>query len=98
MKILSEYHGSKDYPNRKARVLYSSGSGTYYVNLYRRCARPLKKANFAYSQHTLMKSIHCDGHSLRYAEDCAENYVMGWGMFDENFYPLKDERHDPHVQ
>jgi hypothetical protein len=45
-----------------------------------------------------MKSIHCDGHSLRYAEDCAENYVMGWGMFDENFYPLKDERHDPHVQ
>ena len=96
MKILSEYHGSKDYPNRKAHVLYSSGSGTYYVNLYRR----FTDAQYSWQNNvdTLMKSIHCDGHSLRYAEDCAENYVMGWGMFDENFYPLKDERHDPHVQ
>ena len=75
MKILSEYHGSKDYPNRKARVLYSSGSGTYYVNLYRR----FTDAQYSWQNNvdTLMKSIHCDGHSLRYAEDCAENYVMG---------------------
>ena len=96
MKTLSEYYGSKDYPNRKACVLYSSGSGTYYVNLYRRFT------NAAYSWQnnvdTLMKSIHCNEHSLRYAEDCAENYVMGWGMFDDYYYPLKDGRDDPHVQ
>ena len=63
---LSSYHGSDEYSDRVAKVLWDDERKEYFVDM--------KKDGF--SEIRGMKI-----HSQRYAEDCAENFVMGYGEF-----------------
>ena len=63
---LSSYHGSEEYSDRVAKVLWDTDSKEYFVDMKRD----------GYSEIRSMSR-----HSERYAEDCAENFVMGYGEF-----------------
>jgi len=66
MKELSEYFGSEKYHDRTAKVLWDAAKKEYFVDMKRD----------GYSEIRSMSR-----HSERYAEDCAENFVMGYGEF-----------------
>ena len=66
MKELSEYFGSEKYSDRIAKVLWDDSKEEYFVDM--------KKDG--YSELRSMSN-----HSEQYAEDCAENFVMGYGEF-----------------
>jgi len=66
MKELSTYMGSNEYSDRIATVLYDNSKKEYFVDMYKE----------GFSELRGMKI-----HSERYAEDCAENFVMGYGEF-----------------
>ena len=62
MKELSEYFGSEKYSDRTAKVLWDDSKKEYFVDMRKN----------GYSELRSMSR-----HSERYAEDCAENFVMG---------------------
>ena len=66
MKELSEYFGSDKYSDRIAKVLWDDSKKEYFVDMRKD----------GYSEIRSMSN-----HSGRYAEDCAENFVMGHGEF-----------------
>jgi ABC-type proline/glycine betaine transport system substrate-binding protein len=61
MKFVDEYYGSGTYDNRTAVI--NEGENGYCVDLY-----------LAEAHH---KTIDVSIHSLSYAEDVAENWVIG---------------------
>ena len=67
MKELSEYFGSEKYSDRTAKVLWDDSKKEYFVDMRKD----------GYSEIRSMSN-----HSERYAEDCAENFVMGYGEFN----------------
>tara|TARA_B100001996_G_scaffold227548_1_gene175261 strand:+ start:613 stop:819 length:207 start_codon:yes stop_codon:yes gene_type:complete len=67
MKELSTYLGSDNYSDRTAKVLWDESNKEYFVDMRKD----------GYSELRSMSR-----HSERYAEDCAENFVMGWGEFN----------------
>ena len=66
MKELSEYFGSDKYSDRTAKVLWDDTKKEYFVDMQK-------------SGYSELRSM--SRHSERYAEDCAENFVMGYGEF-----------------
>ena len=66
MKELSTYIGSDQYDDRIAKVLWDDKKKEYYVDMYKEGFSELRSMS---------------RHSERYAEDCAENFVMGYGEF-----------------
>ena len=66
MKELSTYIGSDQYDDRIAKVLWDDERKEYYVDMYKEGFSELRSMS---------------RHSERYAEDCAENFVMGYGEF-----------------
>ena len=63
---LSAYYGSEQYDDRKATVLWDDVMKEYYIDM--------RKEGFS-------KMLGMSRHSERYAEDYAENFVMGYGEF-----------------
>ena len=66
MKELSTYHGSDEYSDRIAKVLWDIDKKEYFVDMKMEGRSELRGMKI---------------HSERYAEDCAENFVMGYGEF-----------------
>ena len=66
MKELSSYHGSEEYSDRTAKVLWDTDKKEYFVDMKMDGRSALRGMKI---------------HSERYAEDCAENFVMGYGEF-----------------
>ena len=63
---LSTYIGSDQYDDRIAKVLWDDKKKEYYVDMYKEGFSELRSMS---------------RHSEIYAEDCAENFVMGYGEF-----------------
>jgi len=63
---LSTYIGTDQYDDRTAKVLYDKSKKEYYVDMKMDGRSELRGMKI---------------HSERYAEDCAENFVMGYGEF-----------------
>ena len=68
MKELSEYFGSEKYSDRTAKVLWDTDSKEYFVDMKMEGRSEIRGMKI---------------HSERYAEDCAENFVMGYGEFSQ---------------
>jgi len=68
MKELSTYHGSDEYSDRTAKVLWDTDSKEYFVDMKMEGRSEIRGMKI---------------HSERYAEDCAENFVMGYGEFGQ---------------
>ena len=60
--IISSFFSEPGRPNRTSDV-YSGGNGVYIVEMY--------------EGQDLREERVIEGHSLQYAEDCAENWVLG---------------------
>ena len=67
MKELSKYIGSDKYSDRSARVLWCAINREFFVDMQKDGFSELRSMN---------------PHNERYAEDCAENFVMGYGEFN----------------
>ena len=65
-KEVSIYYGSDEHQDRVAKVLWDDERKEYFVDM--------KKDGFSAIRGMKI-------HSERYAEDCAENFVMGYGEF-----------------
>ena len=65
---LSSYHGSDEYSDRTAKVLWDTDSKEYFVDMKMEGRSEIRGMKI---------------HSERYAEDCAENFVMGYGEFGQ---------------
>ena len=63
---LSTYMGSDKYHDRTAKVLYDNKKKEYFVDMTMEGRSELRGMRI---------------HSEQYAEDCAENFVMGYGEF-----------------
>ena len=63
---LSTYMGSNEYSDRIATVLYDNSKKEYFVDMKMDGRSEIRGMKI---------------HSERYAEDCAENFVMGYGEF-----------------
>ena len=68
MKELSTYLGSDEYSDRIAKVLWDDEGQRFYVDM---------------KMEGLTELRGMESHSERYAEDCAENFVMGYGEFSQ---------------
>jgi len=68
MKELSVYQGSEEYSDRIAKVLWDTDSKEYFVDMKMEGRSEIRGMKI---------------HSERYAEDCAENFVMGYGEFGQ---------------
>ena len=66
MKELSTYYGSDEYSDRIAKVFWDIDKKEYFVDMKMNGRSELRGMKI---------------HSERYAEDCAENFVMGYGEF-----------------
>jgi|TARA_B110000977_G_C10593312_1_gene305220 hypothetical protein len=66
MKELSTYNGCDDYDDRNAKVLWCLNTKTYFVEM---------------TENDFSEVRGMDIHNESYAEDCAENFVMGFGEF-----------------
>ena len=66
MKELSTYLGSDEYSDRIAKVLWDINRKEYFVDMYKEGFSELRGMTI---------------HNESYAEDCAENFVMGYGEF-----------------
>ena len=66
MKELSTYYGSDEYSDRIAKVFWDMNKKEYFVDMKMNGRSELRGMRI---------------HSERYAEDCAENFVMGYGEF-----------------
>ena len=66
MKELSTYYGSDEYSDRIAKVFWDMNKKEYFVDMKMNGRSELRGMKI---------------HSERYAEDCAENFVMGYGEF-----------------
>ncbi len=65
---LSSYHGSEEYSDRTAKVLWDTDKKECFVDMKMEGRSELRGMKI---------------HSERYAEDCAENFVMGYGEFGQ---------------
>ena len=65
---LSSYHGSDEYSDRVAKVLWDDERKEYFVDMKKDGVSAIRGMKI---------------HSERYAEDCAENFVMGYGEFGQ---------------
>ena len=65
-KEVSIYYGSDEHQDRVAKVLWDDDKKEYFVDMQK-------------SGYSELRSM--SRHSERYAEDCAENFVMGHGEF-----------------
>ena len=65
-KEVSIYYGSDEHQDRVAKVLWDDDKKEYFVDMQK----------IGYSELRSMSN-----HSERYAENCAENFVMGHGEF-----------------
>ena len=63
---LSSYHGSEEYSDRIAKVLYDNSKKEYFVDMKMEGRSEIRGMKY---------------HNERYAEDCAENFAMGYGEF-----------------
>ena len=63
---LSTYIGSDQYDDRIAKVLWDDKKKEYFVDMTMEGRSEIRGMKI---------------HSARYAEDCAENFVMGYGEF-----------------
>ena len=63
---LSTYIGTDQYDDRTAKVLYDKSKKEYFVDMKMDGRSEIRGMKI---------------HSERYAEDCAENFVMGYGEF-----------------
>ena len=63
---LSTYIGTDQYTDRTAKVLYDKSKKEYFVDMKMDGRSEIRGMKI---------------HSERYAEDCAENFVMGYGEF-----------------
>ena len=63
---LSTYIGSDQYDDRIAKVLWDDKKKEYFVDMKMEGRSEIRGMKI---------------HSARYAEDCAENFVMGYGEF-----------------
>ena len=66
MKEMSTFIGSEEYSDRTAKVLWDDDNQLYYVDMKMDGRDELRPL---------------PNHSVSYAEDCAENFVMGFGEF-----------------
>ena len=66
MKKLAEYFGSDEYEDRTAKVLYDDQKKEFYVDMKMDGRSEIRGMRI---------------HSVQYAEDCAEDFVMGYGVF-----------------
>ena len=66
MKELSTYYGSDEYSDRIAKVFWDMNKKEYFVDMKMNGRSELRGMRI---------------HSEQYAEDCAENFVMGYGEF-----------------
>ena len=65
---LSTYIGTDQYHDRIAKVLWDTDKKEYFVDMKMEGRSELRGMKI---------------HSERYAEDCAENFVMGYGEFGQ---------------
>lgn len=65
---LSTYIGTDQYDDRTAKVLYDKSKKEYFVDMKMDGRSEIRGMKI---------------HSERYAEDCAENFVMGYGEFGQ---------------
>lgn len=63
MKLVSKYFGEPDFPDLKANVFFDYDEERPVVEFWK--------------GESLVERRWVTDHSLRYAEDMAENYVMG---------------------
>jgi hypothetical protein len=66
MKELSTYYGSDEYSDRIAKVFWDMNKKEYFVDMKMNGRSELRGMTI---------------HNESYAEDCAENFVMGYGEF-----------------
>lgn len=59
--LLSTFYGEKEYSDRLAEVSLEDEAFVVYM----------------YSQNKLVKTQEITEHTVRYAEDCAENWTLG---------------------
>ena len=64
---VAEYFGSEKYSDRTAKVLWDDSKKEYFVDM--------KKDGYSELRSMSRRSERC-------AEDCAENFVMGYGEFN----------------
>ena len=64
MKELSTYYGSDEYSDRIAKVFWDIDKKEYFVDMKMNGRAELRGMRI---------------HNEQYAEDCAENFVMGYG-------------------
>ena len=62
MKELSRFKGDGEFADREARVLFSDYMKQYFVEM---------------REDEYIETRNMGSHNERYAEDCAENFVMG---------------------
>ena len=68
MKELSTYMGSAEYSDRTAKVLYDNQKKEFYVDMKMDGRSEIRGMKI---------------HNEQYAENCAENFVMGHGEFSQ---------------
>jgi len=71
LKKIAEHWGGPEYPDRRAEILHDTDKDCYTVNFYKkRTIEDLVEE----------RDMVTDGvaHSMRYAEDAAENWCLGY--------------------
>ena len=71
MEELSVYFGDGNHKGRRAHVMWCPDKKGYFVEMLHA------------SGHYELRNM--GPHSESYAEDCAENFVMGWGEFTDEY-------------
>ena len=71
MEELSVYFGDGNHKGRRAYVMWCPDKKGYFVEMMNAAG------------HYELRNI--GPHSESYAEDCAENFVMAWGEFTDEY-------------
>ena len=66
--VLHKFYGDKEYKDRYAEVIWDGKQ--YMVAMYKRTQEHI-------NEEDLVEYRNLKGYSERYAEDCAENWVLG---------------------
>ena len=77
MEELSVYFGTDEHTGRRAHVMWCPDKKGYFVEMLH--------ASGYYELRNM------GPHSESYAEDCAENFVMGWGEFTDEYILSRQE-------
>jgi hypothetical protein len=75
MKLIAEHWGGDTYPDRRAEIFEDTQRGCFVVRYYKK--RTIEEL-------VDERDMITDGvaHSMRYAEDAAENYCLGYMALD----------------